>query len=175
MQNLLLISGSLRETSMNTGLLRALSEEAPEGIDVSWADLRLPLYDQDEESDFPASAAKLRKAILAADAIAIATPEYNRGMSGVLKNAIDWASRPYGENAWAGKRVLVASASPGSIGGALAVYQVKQSLLHLDAEILGQPEVMVGGAAEKFDEGGRLVDDRTREFLRQAINRLLSA
>lgn len=94
-------------------------------------------------------------------------------MSGALKNAIDWASRPYGQNAWAGKKVLVAAASPGGIGGALAAYQAKQSLLHLDALVLGQPEFMVGNAFAKFDAVGKLVDEPTQEHIVSAVEVLL--
>lgn len=169
MKNILFISGSLRKQSINTALLRAFDSALPEDCTSSWADLNLPLFNEDLESDFPTEAEVLRQQILAADTIIIATPEYNRGMSGVLKNAIDWTSRPYGENAWVGKRVLVAAASPGGIAGALAVYQVKQSLLHLNAEVLGQPEFMVGGAFDKFDEAGELTDEKTKEFIDQAI------
>lgn len=174
MKNLLLLSGSLRAASINTGLLRGFAEAVPADTTVAWADLNLPLFNEELEEDFPAVAETLREQILAADAIVIATPEYNRGMSGVLKNAIDWGSRPYGENAWAGKRILVAAASPGSIGGALAVYQVKQSLLHLNAEVLGQPEFMVGGAGDKFTDQGDLIDEKTKEYITQAITKLLA-
>lgn len=169
MKNILFISGSLRKKSVNTALLRAFESALPEGYTSAWADLNLPLFSEDLESDFPEKAETLRQQILEADAIIIATPEYNRGMSGTLKNAIDWASRPYGKNAWVGKRVLVAAASPGGIAGALAVYQVKQSLLHLNAEVLGQPEFMVGGAFDKFNEAGELTDEKTKEFIDKAI------
>jgi len=173
MKNILFISGSLRKKSVNTALLRAFASALPEGYTSTWADVNLPLFNEDLEANFPAGAETLRQQILAADAIVIATPEYNRGMSGALKNAIDWASRPYGQNAWAGKRVLVAAASPGGIAGALAVYQVKQSLLHLNAEVLGQPEFMVGGAFEKFNEAGELTDEKTQKFIKSAITVLL--
>lgn len=172
MKNILLISGSLREQSINSGLLRAFAKALPKEWTSTQAKLNLPLFNEDIESDFPAVAETLRQQILEADAIIISTPEYNRGMSGVLKNAIDWASRPYGQNAWSGKRVLVTAASPGSIAGALAVYQVKQSLLHLNAEVIGQPEFMVGGAFEKFNEAGDLTDEKTKEFINRAISSL---
>ena len=173
MKKILLISGSLRTNSINTGLLRAFSEAMPEDVEAQWANLDLPLFNEDLESDFPESAERLRKQILEADAIIISTPEYNRGMTGVLKNTIDWASRPYGENAWQGKKVLVTSASPSGIGGALAMYQVKQSLLHLNAEVLGQPEFMVGGAGDKFTEDATLTDEKTKSFITDAIKKLI--
>ena len=174
MTNVLLISGSLRAGSMNTGLLRAFAEQMPEGTTVAWADINLPLYSEDLEANFPAEAEALRQQILAADAIIIASPEYNRGMSGVLKNAIDWASRPWGQNAWKGKRVLAAAVSVGSISGALAVYQIKQSMLHLDAHVIGQPEFMVGNGGGKFDKEGNLHDEDTKKFITSAIETLVA-
>lgn len=169
MKNILFISGSLRKKSVNTALLRAFESALPEDYTGTWADVNLPLFNEDLEADFPAEAETLRQHILAADAIVISTPEYNRGMSGVLKNAIDWGSRPSGKSAWAGKRILVATVSPGGIGGALAAYQVKQSLIHLNADVIGQPEFMVGGAFNKFNEAGELTDDKTREYVDKAI------
>ncbi len=174
MKKILFISGSLRKNSINTGLLKAFEAQLPNDTEAQWADLNLPLFSQDLEATFPAEAQKLREQILSSDAIVIAAPEYNRGMSGVLKNAIDWASRPYGKNAWQGKKVLVTAVSPGGIAGALAVYQVKQSLLHLNAEVLGQPEFMVGGAMEKFSDTGVLEDEKTIEFIGKAISIILS-
>lgn len=173
MKNVLLISGSLRSGSMNTGLLRAFTEHMPEGANASWADINLPLFNEELEANFPAAAETLRQQILAADAIVIATPEYNRGMSGGLKNAIDWASRPYGKNTWKGKRVLVCGVSVGSISAALAVYQVKQSMLHLDAQVLGQPEFMVGNGFDKFEKDGTLHDATTKEHVASALAVLL--
>lgn len=169
MKHILFISGSLRIASINTALLKALEAALPEGYTSAWADIQLPLFNEELESDFPAAAKTFRTQIQEADVVIIATPEYNRGMSGVLKNAIDWASRPYGENAWSGKRILVCSASPSGIGGALALYQVKQSLLHLDAHVIGQPEVMIGNASSKFDETGTLTDADTKTFISEVV------
>jgi len=174
MKKILFISGSLRKKSVNTALLRAFETVLPEGYSSTWGDVNLPLFNEDLEADFPAAAETLRQQVLAADAIVIASPEYNRAMSGALKNAIDWVSRPYGKNAWVGKRVLVAAASPGGIAGALTVYQVKQSLLHLDADVIGQPEFMLGGAFEKFNDAGELIDEKTKEFILQAVPVLLN-
>jgi chromate reductase len=173
MKNILLISGSLRKKSTNTALLCAFETEIGARASVSWADIQLPLFNEELEADFPAGAEALRTLITQADAIIISTPEYNRAMSGALKNAIDWASRPYGENAWTGKRILVTSASPGGIAGAVANYQVKQSLLHLGAEVLGQPEFMVGGAFDKFSDTGELTDEPTKEHIATAVKTLL--
>ena len=173
MKKILLISGSLRAKSINTALLRAFETEIADKASVEWADLQLPLFNEELESDFPTTAETLRQQIIAADAIIVATPEYNRAMSGALKNAIDWASRPYGKNAWAGKQVLVTAASPGGIAGALALYQVKQSLLHLGATVLGNPEFVVGSAFEKFNEEGILNDESTAAHITSAVQILL--
>ena len=173
MVTIFLLSGSLRASSVNTGLLRAYEQMGGDKIRFVWGDANLPLYNEELEEDFPKSAGQLRNSILESDGVILASPEYNRAMSGVMKNAIDWASRPYGENAWKGKPVLAVSVSPGSIAGALAVYQMKQSLLHLDACVLGQPEVMVGGAFEKFDDQGELTDEKTRKFLEGTFDAFL--
>lgn len=173
MKKILLISGSLRANSINTALLRAFEAELTEKATVKWADVQLPLFNEELEVDFPVAAETLRQQIIAADAIVIATPEYNRAMSGALKNAIDWASRPYGQNAWAGKQVLVTAASPGGIAGTLALYQVKQSLLHLGARVLGNPEFVVGNAFQKFNEDGILTDESTVAHITSAVEILL--
>lgn len=170
--NILFISGSLRAESLNTKLLQAFVAELPESVTATWGDLDLPLYNEELEAHFPPKAEALREQVKAADAIVIATPEYNRAMTGALKNAIDWASRPHGDNAWSKARVLVVSASPGSIGGALALYQVKQSLLHVGAEVLAKPEFILSKAGEKFDESGALTDDTTREHITEALTAL---
>ena len=169
---LLLISGSLRAESLNTKLLRAFAAGVSDETEVSFAEIGdLPLFNEDREANFPPAATALRQQIVAADAIIISTPEYNRAMSGALKNAIDWASRPYGENAWAGKQILVCSVSPGSISGAVANYQVKQSLMHLGAQVLPD-EFMVGNAGGKFDEQGTLTDEKTLGFIARTLEKL---
>ena len=174
MQNILFISGSLRADSFNTKLLRAFEKALPEGVKSAWGDISsLPLFNEELEANFPQSAILLKEQIVSADAVIISTPEYNRGMSGALKNAIDWISRPYGNNSWKEKRVLVTSVSPGALGGALALYQVKQSLLHLGAEVLGNPEFIVGSAQEKFSEEGILTDQKTQTFIGVALDILL--
>jgi len=173
MKKILLISGSLREKSVNTALLRAFESELNGRADVSWADIKLPLFNEELEAEFPISAEKLKQQIIESDAIIISTPEYNRGTTGVLKNAIDWASRPYGKSAWAGKKVLVTSVSSGGIGGALALYQVKHSLIYLDVRVVGQPEFIVGGASQKFDEMGVLTDESTKSHIVSAVEMLL--
>lgn len=169
-KHILALSGSLRKGSYNSALLRALQKEAPGGItvDIIQADeiRAIPLYDQDVESvGFPETVAALKARIRAADGIIIATPEYNRSMPGVLKNSIDWTSRPYGDNAWKGKPVYVIGASVGPTAAALAQYALKQVMLYLDARVLGQPEFYCGNAGQKFDEQGALLDEKTKEFI----------
>jgi chromate reductase len=174
MKQILLISGSLRAKSINTGLLRAFAETIGDRAHTDWANLQLPLFNEELEESYPEVVETLGAQITAADVIIIASPEYNRCMTGALKNAIDWTSRPHFNNVWEGKMVLVVSASPGSIAGAVGVYQVKQALLHLDATVLGQPEFMVPYAGDKFDEHGNLIDEKTQSFIEPALERLLS-
>jgi chromate reductase len=171
--NLLAISGSLRKASYNSALIRAWQDEAPEGVTVDIVtpeEVRaVPLYDQDvEASAFPANVAALKDRIRKADGVLISTPEYNRSIPGVLKNLIDWTSRPYGDSAWQGKPVFVMGATGGAIGTALAQAALKQSLSYLDARVPGQPEFYSGGIAEKFDAEGKLADESTKEHIRKA-------
>ena len=159
------ISGSLRDRSYNTALLRAAAELLPPGVTLEISDLEgIPPFDEDEEKPFPEAVARLRARIAAADAVLFATPEYNSSMSGVLKNAIDWASRspdmPLGK-----KPVAVMGASTGAFGTARAQLQLRQVLTHLGALVLPKPEVMVMFARDAFDENGRLTNETTREFL----------
>lgn len=173
--NIVAISGSLRKDSFNTALLRALQQLAPEGMQITIADTSgLPLYDQDAEATFPAAAQTLKDAIEAADGIIIATPEYNRSIPGVLKNAIDWASRPWGKNSFAGKLVLTMGVSVGKLGTAVAQSHLKQVMLYLDADVIGQPELYLGPAHELFDEAGNITDDSVKELLIKALETLKS-
>ena len=168
--NIVAISGSLRKDSFNTTLLRSLSELAPAGMNITVADIgALPMYDQDAEAAFPAEAQSLKDAIEAADGLIIATPEYNRSIPGVLKNAIDWASRPWGKNSFAGKPVLIMGVSVGKLGAALAQNHLKQIMLYLDAEVLGQPELYLGPAHELFGESGSLTEESTKDLLAKAL------
>lgn len=173
MKNIVFISGSLRQDSWNTKLLQAFATELPEEVSVSWANIEWPLFNEDlEAADFPAAVRETKDAIESADAVVIATPEYNRAMTGVLKNAIDWISRPYGENSFAGKRVLVMSASLGGVAGACAYYNVVQSLTHLSAAIVADTEFMLGNAPEHFAADGS-VDDATKAHIQDAVQKLL--
>ncbi len=138
--NIVAFSGSLRKESHNTALLHAFQEVAPAGTTIEILDIgTLPLYNSDLEVSYPVEAQKLKDAVKAADAVLFATPEYNRAIPGVLKNAIDWVSRPYGTNSFAGKPTLIAGVSIGKIGTALAQEDLKEIMLYLDAHVLGQP------------------------------------
>lgn len=169
--NILAISGSVRKDSYNTALLRALQPLAPEGMQIAIADIgSLPLFNQDvEASEFPAVAQALKESIEKADGIIIATPEYNRSIPGVLKNAIDWASRPWGQNSFAGKPVLVMGVSVGKIGTAVAQSHLKQVMVYLDAKVIGQPELYLGPASELFDAEGNLTDESAKDLLKKAL------
>jgi chromate reductase len=167
------IAGSLRRDSYNRGALRAARELAPEGVRVEEFDLAgIPPFDQDEERTPPERVAELKARIRAADAILFVTPEYNYSIPGVLKNAIDWASRPYGDNAWDGKPAAVMGASVGTLGTARAQYHLRQVFVFLNVHALNQPEVMIARAAERFDAQGRLADEGTRKRIRDLLERL---
>jgi NAD(P)H-dependent FMN reductase len=171
--NIVALSGSLRKNSFNTALLHALQSLAPAGMNITIADIsNLPLYNQDDEAAFPAVAKALKDAIEAADGIIIATPEYNRSIPGVLKNAIDWASRPWGQNSFVGKPVLTAGVSVGKVGTAIAQSHLRQILTYLDMQVVGQPELYLGPASELFDTEGNLTNDSTKKLLTQALETL---
>jgi chromate reductase len=158
----LAVSGSLRESSYNTSLLRAAVEAAPDGIELEvWEGLgELPLYDEDLEDDVPESVHRLRESWAAADAILFSTPEYNGSVPGGLKNAIDWASRMK-DQPFAGKPAAVQSAAGGLLGGARAQYQLRQSLISVDVLWFGRPEVIVSFAPQKFDATTLELKDQT--------------
>ena len=164
------VAGSLRQGSYNQGLLRAAQELAPERLALESFDLSpIPLYNADvERVGFPPSVRELREKIRTADAVLIATPEYNYSVPGVLKNAIDWASRPP-DQPFAGKPVAIVGATPGGFGTTRAQHHLRQSFVFLDARVLSRPEVLIAGAAAKFDAGGRLVDETTRKFLGELL------
>lgn len=169
--NLIGIGGSLREDSFNKALLRNAQELAPDRVHIDLLEIgHLPHFNEDvESSDFPDEASELKNRIEETDGIIVSTPEYNRSVPGVLKNAIDWTSRPYGENSWVGKPVYVMGASIGPISTAIAQSHLKHTLLYLDCLVLGQPEFYLGNAHGKFDEDGNLTDEETRKLLKEAI------
>ncbi len=168
------IVGSLRKDSYNRFALKAAQELVPDGAVLNLIELHgIPVFDQDNERVLPASVLEFKRRILAADAILFATPEYNYSLPGGLKNAIDWASRPYGESAWTGKPAAVMGASVGSLGTARAQYHLRQILVTLDMPAVNQPEVMIANAAQWFDQNGRLTDEPTRQFIQKLLGALV--
>jgi chromate reductase, NAD(P)H dehydrogenase (quinone) len=170
------IAGSLRQGSYNRMALRAAQELAPKDAiaKLETFDLhRIPPFNQDEEKTPPAIVVEFKKQIRAADAILIVTPEYNYSIPGVLKNAIDWASRPYGDSAWNGKPVAMMSASAGVLGGARAQYHLRQCFVFLNMYPLNQPEVMIAKAQEKFDASGNLTDETAKQLIQQLLQNLV--
>jgi chromate reductase len=168
-------TGSLRKGSYNAAALREAAELAPAGVSVEIFDRigEFPLYNEDVKAQgFPPVVQEFREKIRAADALLIVTPEYNYSMSGVLKNAIDWASRPP-DQPFNDKCVAIMSASQGVFGGARAQYHLRQSLVFLNAYFVNKPEVMIGTAQQKFDAAGKLTDDPTKDFIRQLLQGLV--
>ncbi|MCH8813681.1 MAG: NAD(P)H-dependent oxidoreductase [Chloroflexi bacterium] len=172
---ILAISGSLRRASFNRGLVRAARESTPEGVAIETAEVAaLPHYDADvEEAGDPDAVTELKERIRAADALLIATPEYNSSLPGALKNAIDWASRPYGASVLAGKPAAVMGASAGGGGTARAQPTLKRVLTAAGCCVLMEPEVLVGGAHSRFDTDGNLEDDAVRDEIRALIAALV--
>ena len=167
------ITGSLRKASFNTALLRAATELSPPDVNIEIADLAgIPPFNQDDELSPPAAVSDLKRRIRAADGVLFSTPEYNYSIPGVLKNAIDWISRPYGDNAWDGKPVAVMGASPGPLGTARCQYHLRQSFLNLNVIAVTRPEVMLGNANQRFDENLKLVDEKSREMVGRLIEAL---
>ena len=169
------IAGSLRRQSYNRAALRAAVDLVPPGTLLEIADISgLPGFNQDDEQNPPAKVVELKKQIRAADAILIVTPEYNYSIPGVLKNAIDWASRPYGDSAWSGKSVAVMGASTGAIGTARAQYHLRQCFVFLNMHPLNQPEVMIANAPERFDAQGSLTHEPTKQIIRHLLENLVA-
>lgn len=160
------IAGSLRRESYNRAALRAALELVPSGVELGVFELDgIPPFNQDDESTPPSAVVELKRRVREADAILFCTPEYNYSIPGVLKNAIDWGSRPYGDSAWAGKPVALMGASVGVIGTARAQYHLRQVFVFLDMLPVNKPEVMIGNAAKAFDADGRLLDEKARELI----------
>ena len=162
--------GSLRKESYNRRMALALAEMARGTLDLQLIGIgALPLYNQDLDSAPPAEWTAFRDALKACDALLFVTPEYNRSLPGVLKNALDVGSRPYGHSVWGGKPGAVISVSPGAIGGFGANHHLRQSLVFLDVPTLAQPEAYVGGAATLFDAEGRIANESTRGFMQKFL------
>ncbi len=165
--------GSLRKGSYNKLALKAALELKPAGMEIENADIgALPLYDDDlRESGYPPAVQKLREQVRAADALLFVTPEYNYSVPGVLKNAIDWCSRPP-DQPLDGKPAAIMGASVGRLGTARAQYHLRQICVFVNVLPLNRPEVMLAGAAKLFDESGRLTDEPTRKFIGDLLTSL---
>ena len=168
------IVGSLRKDSYNHYALKAAQELVPDGAVLDLIALHgIPVFNQDDELNLPASVIEFKRRIVGADAILFATPEYNYSIPGGLKNAIDWASRPFGESACQGKPAAVMGASAGSMGTSRAQYHLRQVLVTLDMPVVNQPELMIANAAARFDRNGRLSDETSRQLIRKLLGALI--
>lgn len=175
MTQILAIVGSLRQKSFNKALLRAAIEEAPAGVTITTAEIgALPLFNEDLEASAPEAVKTLKAQIEAADAVLFVTAEYNYSVPGVLKNAIDWGSRPYGKNSFAGKPGAVMGASVGMLGTGRAQYHLRQICTFLDVRLLNKPEVLVPFASKQFDDSGKLTSDDTRKHVRGLLEALVA-
>ncbi len=173
--HLLGISGSLRKNSLNTAALHACQDLLPAGVTLSLFDIAaIPLYNEDvREQGFPPAVQQLREQIAAADALIFATPEYNYSIPGVLKNAIDWASRPP-EQPFENKPIALIGATPGGFGTSRSQYHLRQVFIYLNGLLLNRPEVMISSAPSKFDAQGQLIDPATAEQLRKMLLALVA-
>ncbi len=160
------VVGSLRKGSFNRKLAQAMVASAPPSLALEIVEIRdLPPYNQDDDADPPPPSKAFKQKIADARAVLFVTPEYNRSVPGVLKNAIDIASRPYGQSAWNGKPAGVVSLSPGAIGAFGANQHLRQSLVFLNMPTLQQPEAYIGGAADLFDDSGAIKKPETKQFV----------
>ena len=168
------IAGSLRRKSYNRAALRAAQQLAPEDAVIDIFELDdIPVFSEDDVCHPPVKIVELKKRIREADAILFVTPEYNYSIPGGLKNAIDWASRPYGDNAWNGKPVAVMGASLGTLGTARAQYHLRQVFVFLNMLAINQPEVMIANAGQNFDAEGNLTNETTKNHIRQLLANLV--
>ena len=169
------IAGSLRKGSYNKAALLAAVGLIPKHVELEIFEKlsTIPPFNQDEENNPPNGVVQLKEKIRSADSILFATPEYNYSVPGVLKNAIDWASRPYGDSAWEGKPVAIMSASVGNLGGARAQYHLRQTFVFLNMFPLNQPEVIIPEIQEKLDKQGKIVDIYTKEKIAELMQALV--
>ena len=164
------IAGSLRRKSYNRAALKAAQQLAPEDAAIDIFDIEgIPPFSEDDERQPPAKVVEFKKRIREADAILFVTPEYNYSIPGVLKNAIDWASRPYGDSAWSGKPAAIMGASSGRFGTARAQYHLRQVFVFLNVLAINQPEVMISNAASEFDADGNFTNETTKKLIRQLL------
>jgi chromate reductase len=170
--NMLGISGSGRKRSFNSALLKAAGELVPPGVLFETVDVsRFPLYNEDLEQEMPAIVKEFKQKVERADAVLFATPEYNYSISAILKNAIEWGNQP--ENSWGGKPAAIISASISLRGGARAQLHLRQIIVDLDMHPINQPQLLLAKAREAFDANLRLVDERSRQTLRDVLATLV--
>lgn len=172
-KNIAVLVGSLRKASFSRKVALALCELAPADLHLAIVEIgELPFYNQDLEADpLPAPWVAFRDQVRAAAGVLFVTPEYNRSVPAVMKNALDVGSRPYGKSVWSGKPGGVVSVSPGAIGGFGANHHLRQSLVFLDVPAMQQPEAYIGGADKLFDDAGKLTNTSTRDFLKKYMER----
>lgn len=164
--NVAVIVGSIRKDSVTRKLALAMAQLAPAALKLKFVEIAdLPMFNQDLEQNPAPEAVRFKKEIREADAVLFATPEYNRSVPGVLKNAIDVASRPYGDSAWAGKPAAVISVSPGALGAFGANHHLRQSLVFLNMPTMGAPEAYISNIKTLMDDSGQITKPETREFL----------
>jgi chromate reductase len=169
------VLGSLRRDSYNHLALKAAQKLVPKCTVLDIVELSgIPIFNQDDELAPPASVLAFKQQILAADAILFATPEYNYSVPGGLKNAIDWASRPYGDSVWQGKPAAIMGVSVGGLGTARAQYHLRQILVSLNMPVVNQPEVMIGHAAKAFNHDGEITDDKTMQVIQHLLIALVA-
>lgn len=165
--------GSLRADSLNKKLAQNLEKSVPKDVRFEYVDLNLPLFNSDMEGEFPVAAQAAKAIVAKADGVLIVTPEYNRSVPGVLKNSIDWISRPWGDNSFDGKPVALAGASGGPIGTAVAQSDLRHIAGYLNMRLLGQPELYFNFANDKFDSDGKVVteyQEQVQKFILSFVN-----
>lgn len=166
--------GSIRENSSNGMLAKALKAAAPDVV-FNYIDINLPLYNEDvERTGMPLGVERAKEVVEAADGILFVTPEYNRSIPGVLKNAIDWVSRPYGQSSFANKPVGIVGSSVGPVGTAMAQADLRRIMLFQNAKVMGQPEVYVANTGEVFDEAGNVISERWRKNFHQFMEAFIA-
>jgi len=169
------VVGSIRRDSFNKQLAHALISLAPQDFSFEFLDIAsLPLYSQDYDADFPEAARTMKQKISEADGLLFVTPEYNRSIPGVLKNALDWGSRPWGQSAWANKPGALIGTSVGAIGTALAQAHLRNVLAYLDVPLMGQPEMFIKHDESRIDSNGKIVNDDTRKFLQAFVDKYVA-
>jgi chromate reductase len=169
------VLGSLRRDSYNHLALKAAQKLVPEGAELDVVELSgIPIFNQDDELAPPTSVLAFKQQILTADAILFVTPEYNYSVPGGLKNAIDWASRPFGDSAWQGKPAAIMGVSVGGLGTVRAQYHLRQILVSLNMPVVNQPEVMIGHAAKAFNHDGEITDDKTMQVIQHLLIALVA-